>query len=89
MEKENDVVIAARLVAHSALIQNLVRTWGSSPEELLQQLSRTREALRVSGINQARSDAFLHHVDVEFDMAIGAIKSLIQGLPDDRPDPIG
>lgn len=89
MEKEADVIVAARLFAQQALLQNLFRSWGASQETLLTTLRRTREALTVDHINNGRSEAFASCVDAEFNIAIKSLESAIQGLPDDRPDPIG
>ena len=88
MEKEHDVIIAARLLAYQALIQNLIRSWGMSREDLLAQLQRTKEAMKVSGLNNGSSESFQNCIDSEFDIAIRSLESAIQELPDTRPDPI-
>jgi hypothetical protein len=88
MEKEHDVIVAARLLAFQALIQNLVRGWGSSREELLTQLRRTKEAMKVSSLNNGCSEPFMNCIDSEFDIVIKSLESAIRELPDSRPDPI-
>lgn len=89
MEKEHDVVIAARLLAFQSLLQNIFRSWGVSQEELLTQLRRSKEALHVSHINQGLSEPFAAQVNAEFDIAIRSLECAIRDLPDTRPDPIG
>lgn len=88
MEKEHDVIVAARLLAYQALLQNMVRNWGASKEVLLTEFQRTKEAMKVSGLNNRSSEDFLRCIDEEFDIAITSLESAIQDLPDTRPDPI-
>lgn len=88
MDASFEQIAGIRLLAHQALIQNILSNWGKPCEALLQDLRRSEEALISSMLTQAITDAQINALKEEFAMAIITVTSRISDRPDDRPDPI-